>query len=59
MSKFLSREWLIAAVLAIVGLVKLFVDVPDSVVEQATTAVVIVVPATAYVIMRIWQKSRE
>ena len=58
-AKWLEREWLIAAILAIVGVVKLFVDVPDSVVEQVTAVVVAVVPALGYIIMRVIQKIRE
>jgi hypothetical protein len=59
MSRFTSREFLIAAVLALVGVVKLFVDVPDSVTEQVTAVVVAVVPAVAFIIMRVVQKIKE
>jgi len=56
--KLLSREFLIALVVAVAGVVKLFISVPDDLLTDITSVVVVLVPVIVYAIVRTVQKSK-
>jgi membrane protein DedA with SNARE-associated domain len=59
MSKFTSREFILAFVAAMAGVVKLFVDVDDDLVAQIGAVIVIIVSVAAYAWARTSQKKSQ
>jgi ACR3 family arsenite efflux pump ArsB len=57
MARFSSREFLLALIASLVGIVKLFISVDDAIVEQVTAVVLAVVPAVVYIVMRSHEKT--
>jgi drug/metabolite transporter (DMT)-like permease len=56
LAKFLSRKFLLALVVAVVGIVRMFVDVDDALVGQITNIVLTLGALVAYVIANVVQK---
>jgi hypothetical protein len=56
MERYLSRKFLLALVVSVVGLVRLFVDVPESLVDTITNGVLILGSVVAYVVANVEQK---